>query len=399
MSNLAKQGENGAIGESLTQSILLKRFWVMRRSVDIDGADFLVQRRSDSLEELRQRALAIDIFGIVQAKYFEKSNHVDVQKSYVLDGEIPRKDFFCMLHSHDDEEETFNYFFSAEDIINEFYLTKCQKYYRFSLTLNRNYEAFKNKSIGFILDKIQGGMDKTEGEANKRFIKSKLTAYARPTMHFQEKPNFEYLLKIIDTVRVVIISDMTSGTRRLLEPRRDLFENQSDYFWGDDDIGCHFLAVSMLAHHLDGESPSDTAVRQLLKHLQVLDAESPYVITSETLEKYITSPVLAFNRLHDLDDEVFINLDDFDVAYFEVISLYGTELKIKCRDGIESVLDVKGENYRKSIVEAVKIFKRGIESSGESTKRMMAFMLHVDRNPLTKKVSKIHQLYMTRIID
>ena len=84
MSDLAKREENGAKGESLTQSILLSRFWVLLRSTDIDGADFLVQRRSNSLEALRQRAHGIDIFGIIQSKYFENSNRVNVQKTYVL---------------------------------------------------------------------------------------------------------------------------------------------------------------------------------------------------------------------------------------------------------------------------------------------------------------------------
>ncbi|HCC6092215.1 TPA: hypothetical protein M5903_002929, partial [Citrobacter freundii] len=89
MSDLAKREENGKKGESLTQSILLSRFWVLLRSTDVDGADFLVQRRSNSLEALRQRAHGIDIFGIIQSKYFENSNRVKVQKAYVLDDGIP----------------------------------------------------------------------------------------------------------------------------------------------------------------------------------------------------------------------------------------------------------------------------------------------------------------------
>ncbi|MDE1483386.1 hypothetical protein KKI90_20390 [Xenorhabdus bovienii] len=399
MSVLAKREENGAKGESLTQSILLSRFWVMKRSADVDGADFLVQRRSDSLEALRQRAHGIDIFGIIQSKYFENSNRVDVQKSYVLDDGIPRKDFFCMLHSHDEEEEPLHYFFSAEDIVKEFNLSPCEKFYWFALTSSRQYNAYKNKKQKFILDKIELGMFQTEGNANKKFIKNKLTAYARPTMHFQDKPNFEYAMKIFDDVRVVIIQDMAGGSRRLLEPRRDLFENQGDYYWGDDDTGCHFLAVSMLAHHLNGESPGDAAVRQLREHLQKLDEESSYVIRSETLQEFINSPVYVSNRLQDLEGELPINREGLDIAFFEVVSLLGTELKIKCRDGIESVLDIKGCDYMKAVVDTANIFTRGIESSGESTKRMMAIMLHVERDPGTKKVFKIYYVYMIRIVD
>lgn len=399
MSNLAKREENGAKGESLTQSILLSRFWVMKRSADVDGADFLVQRRSVSLEALRQRAHSIDIFGIIQSKYFENSNRVEVQKSYVLDEGVPRKDFFCMLHSHDEDEEPLHYFFSAEEIVKEFALSSCQKYYWFALASGRQYEAYRNKKQKFILDKIELGMLQTEGEANKKFIKNKLTAYALPTMHFQDKPDFEYALKIFDDVRIVIAQDMTSGSRRLLEPRRDLFENQGDYYWGDDDTGCHFLAVSMLAHHLDGDSPCDATVRILREHLQYLDEESSHVINSATLQQYINNPVPAINRLRDLEDELPVYPEGLDIAFFEIVSVLGTELKIKCRDSIVSVLDVKGLDYLKGIVDAVNIFKRGIESSGESTKKMMAAVLHVERDPGTNEVVNIFNVHMIRIVD
>jgi hypothetical protein len=38
--------EHGAAGEARTKAFLLDRFWVLERSVDIDGADFLIQPRS-----------------------------------------------------------------------------------------------------------------------------------------------------------------------------------------------------------------------------------------------------------------------------------------------------------------------------------------------------------------
>ncbi len=38
--------ENGTVGEARTRSFLIDRFWVLERSVDTDGADFLIQRRT-----------------------------------------------------------------------------------------------------------------------------------------------------------------------------------------------------------------------------------------------------------------------------------------------------------------------------------------------------------------
>lgn len=399
MSDLAKREENGAIGESLTQSILLSRFWVMKRSADVDGADFLVQRRSDTLEALRQRAHEIDIMGIIQSKYFENSNRVRVQRSYVLQNGIPRKDFFCILHSHDEDEEPIHYFFSAADIVNEFDLSLCQNYFWFALSAGRQYEYYKNKDQKFINDKISLGMYQAESDANKSFIKNKLTVYATPTMHYQEQPDFEYTLDVFNNVRVVIIHNMTGASKRLLEPRRDLFKTDGDYCWGNNGTGCKFLAVSMLAHHLDGSSPSDAAVRKLMKYLQCLEDKLSHVITSEILQECILTQVSASARLDDLEDEHAYFLVDPNIAFFEVISLLGNELRIKCRDGIESVLNVKGRTNLKGIVDAAKIFTKGIESSAESTKKMMAAMLYARRDPDTGKVLEILDVFMIRIDD
>ena len=43
-----KAMQNGVIGEARTKSFLLDRFWILERSVDIQGADFLIQRRITS---------------------------------------------------------------------------------------------------------------------------------------------------------------------------------------------------------------------------------------------------------------------------------------------------------------------------------------------------------------
>lgn len=40
-----KSMENGALGEARARAFLMERFWVLERSVDVEGADFLIQRR------------------------------------------------------------------------------------------------------------------------------------------------------------------------------------------------------------------------------------------------------------------------------------------------------------------------------------------------------------------
>ncbi|WP_323658537.1 hypothetical protein [Pectobacterium versatile] len=390
MSELAKREENGRSGETLTQSILLSRFWVLKRSADVDGADFLVQRQSDSLEEVRRRAREIQILGIVQSKYFETSNQVKVNKAYVLDNGQPRKEFFCSLHTHDEEGEHVHYFFSAEDIVDEFELSTCGEYYWFALTRERQYTKYRNPKNRFILDKIERGMNQAEGNANRGFIQNKLKVFARPTMHFQEIPDFQYTLMIVNNVRVVIVKNMKTVSSRLLEPRRDLYENQSDFYWGDDDIGCQFLAVSILAHHFDGDLPKNAPVKALRFLLQELDANSSHVIESDTLRDYIENPGQESNDLQELETKYPMDCQDADIAFFEVVRILGTELSIRCKNGVESIVDTAGCNdYIISTLNAARIFLPGIELNAEPTMKMLAIRLHVERDVRTRKVVKI----------
>ncbi len=62
-----KAMQNGAIGEARTRAFLIDRFWVLERSVDIDGADFIIQRRITSSNLLDEKPPR---FGVVQAKFF-----------------------------------------------------------------------------------------------------------------------------------------------------------------------------------------------------------------------------------------------------------------------------------------------------------------------------------------
>lgn len=390
MSKLAKREENGEIGEILTQSILLSRFWVLKRSADVDGADFLVQRQCDSLEELRSRAREIQILGVVQSKYFEKSNRVEVQKNYVLDKDQPRKEFFCSLHTRDDEGERVHYFFSAEDIVNEFEVTSCGKLYWFALTKERQYAIYKNPKDQFVLDKIESGMNQTEGDAHKSFLQKKFKMFATPTMHFQDVPDFQYRLTIVDGVCMATVTDMKTNGSRPLEPRRDLYENQGDFYWGDDDIGCDFLAVSILAHHFDGDLPKDAPVRALRDMLQDLNYNSPHVIESQTLRNFVDNAARQPNRLQKLEAQFPSPKGAEDIALFEVVRKFGTILTVRCANGIESVVDTV--EYNRQLIDKIKaadILLPGIERNAEPIREALAIRLLVARDAETGKVVRI----------
>ena len=56
MPDLAKRNESGRRAERRTEVFLLNYFWVMKLSVDLDGAVFLVQPTTRSVESMRQQA-------------------------------------------------------------------------------------------------------------------------------------------------------------------------------------------------------------------------------------------------------------------------------------------------------------------------------------------------------
>ena len=62
-----KAMQNGSIGEARSKAFLIDRFWLLERSVDIDGADFIIQRRLTKKNLLDKEAPRL---GVVQAKFF-----------------------------------------------------------------------------------------------------------------------------------------------------------------------------------------------------------------------------------------------------------------------------------------------------------------------------------------
>lgn len=113
MSHNIRRQENAYKGEMRTQALLADGFWVLRRSVDIDGVDFLVQARAESREELRQRHATMENYGFVQAKFFESRNQVRIPRVYVESHRGVRTDFFAILHTDDANGDPTHYFSTA----------------------------------------------------------------------------------------------------------------------------------------------------------------------------------------------------------------------------------------------------------------------------------------------
>ncbi len=107
--------ENGSVGEARTRSFLIDRFWVLERSVDTDGADLLIQRRTVTQRFTDRVPPRV---GVIQAKFFQdrRTTH-HIPCSYVVDEKgVPLEGFFALLHvGREDGGEM--YLLSAKDII------------------------------------------------------------------------------------------------------------------------------------------------------------------------------------------------------------------------------------------------------------------------------------------
>ena len=116
-----KSMEHGAIGEARAKAFLLDRFWVLERSVDIHGADYLIQRRITQSNFLDREPPRL---GIVQVKFIQDaSTNIHISKNYVV-GELgsPHEEFFVLVLSGKEDDESFS-LLSAKEIAQSCPLT------------------------------------------------------------------------------------------------------------------------------------------------------------------------------------------------------------------------------------------------------------------------------------
>lgn len=117
-----KSMQNGSIGEARTKAFLIDKFWILERSVDIEGADFLIQQKA-SLESLKKKdPLKL---GIVQSKFFSsEKTTMTIKKDYLLDdNDESVRIFFLLCHTGTGDSQKM-FFLTADDIVKNFKTSK-----------------------------------------------------------------------------------------------------------------------------------------------------------------------------------------------------------------------------------------------------------------------------------
>jgi hypothetical protein len=169
-----KSMQHGSIGEARTKSLLIDRFWILERSVDIHGVDFLIQRR---LHERNILDIEPPRFGVVQSKFSQdqKTYHY-VNKEWILDeNSEPQLEFFILIHTGVEEHKSM-FLLTSRDILEDFTINNENKYV---ISSKKVFESLKYKitSMKNSLDRIENSIQCAEFYKNRFFIASKLPLF------------------------------------------------------------------------------------------------------------------------------------------------------------------------------------------------------------------------------
>ena len=164
-----RAAQNGAIGEARSRSFLLDRFWILERSIDIHGADFIIQRRLTNKNILDRNAPKL---GVVQAKFISSSSTSHyIHCEYVVDNKtLPRDEFFLIIHTGNEENPQM-YFLTAKEIDESFrkVMHNGAKKYHISGGIITD-DKFKVTSRREVLDKIEAQLIKADFAKNREYL-------------------------------------------------------------------------------------------------------------------------------------------------------------------------------------------------------------------------------------
>src|SRR5438045_2139838 len=105
--------EHGALGEARARALLMERFWVLERSVDVHGTDHVIQHRN--LFERKAQ-----ILGRIQAKFVQDGRTpIRVPQKHVLDEYGAADDYFLLIFTGLGKAAR-TFLISAHEIVNNF---------------------------------------------------------------------------------------------------------------------------------------------------------------------------------------------------------------------------------------------------------------------------------------
>ncbi|MDD2054383.1 hypothetical protein NPS46_17705 [Pseudomonas putida] len=165
-----KAMQNGELGEARARAFLLDRFWVLERSVDIEGADLIIQRRLMGRSLFDRRAPAL---GVVQVKFFAHSSTTHyVSQAYVVgEDNKPRLEFFLLCMSGDEDSPAVHLvtgveIFESFDLVDVNGALKYRVSYRY--LKSRKDLLVANKRLA--LNRMESILQQVDFDRNRQFV-------------------------------------------------------------------------------------------------------------------------------------------------------------------------------------------------------------------------------------
>lgn len=165
-----KSMENGGLGEARAKAFLLERFWVLERSVDIQGADYLIQRKITSQNFMDKEPPKL---GVVQVKYIQDGNtYISINKDYVINNSGETYGEFFLLVFSGQEDEAKSFLMTSQDVSDNFEENEVKgktilKLRGKKILDNNNFEIL-NKSLA--LNKIDHALKQSDFKRNRMFL-------------------------------------------------------------------------------------------------------------------------------------------------------------------------------------------------------------------------------------
>lgn len=166
--------QNGTIGEARAKAFLLDRFWILERSVDIDGADFIVQRRITKNNILDRNPPK---FGVVQVKFYDSENTTHyIPEEYVLDDNKEPRDEFFLLCFTGGEDDSKMFFLTSKMIKENFPISEIKDTNKFRLygkhvILDNKFVVQNKKNT---LDRIENQLVHADFAKNRQYLSWRL---------------------------------------------------------------------------------------------------------------------------------------------------------------------------------------------------------------------------------
>ncbi len=165
-----KAMENGGLGEARARAFLMDRFWVLERSVDVEGADYLIQRRMTSRNFMDREPPRL---GVIQVKFIQDGGtSISVHKRYVCDPlGNPYGEFFLLVFTGREDSEK-SYLLGAREVLSEFneVIDGDRTFLRIkgsTLLATSNYEIVQK---GRALNRIEHALSNADFLLNRHFL-------------------------------------------------------------------------------------------------------------------------------------------------------------------------------------------------------------------------------------